>query len=44
VGCPETRKAVLIDPVLETIERDLATLQKLELELDYTLDTHMPIM
>lgn len=41
VGCPETRKAVLIDPVLETIERDLAALQKLELELAYTLDTHV---
>src|SRR3546814_7358854 len=30
LGCPETRKAVLIDPVLETIERDLAALQELE--------------
>lgn len=41
VGCPETRRAVLIDPVLETIERDLAALQRLELQLAYTLDTHV---
>lgn len=41
LGCRETRKAVLIDPVLETIDRDLATLQELELELAYTLETHV---
>ena len=41
LGCPETRKAVLIDPVLETIERDLAALQELDLELAYTLETHV---
>jgi glyoxylase-like metal-dependent hydrolase (beta-lactamase superfamily II) len=41
LGCPETRKAVLIDPVLETIDRDLAALQELELELAYTLETHV---
>ena len=29
LGCPETRKAVLIDPVLETIERDLAAITTL---------------
>src|SRR5204863_240448 len=40
LACPETRKAVLIDPVLETIERDLAALQELDLELAYTLETH----
>jgi sulfur dioxygenase len=41
LGCPETRKAVLIDPVLESIERDLAALQELHLELAYTLETHV---
>ena len=41
LGCPETRKAVLSDPVLETIERDLAALQELDLELAYTLETHV---
>lgn len=41
LGCRDTRKAVLIDPVLETIERDLGELQELELELAYTLETHV---
>ena len=41
VACPDTRKAVLIDPVMEAIERDLDALQKLQLELAYTLDTHV---
>ena len=41
LGCSETRKAVLIDPVLETVERDLAAIQALELELAYTLETHV---
>lgn len=40
-GCPRTGKAVLLDPVLETIDRDLAALQDLELELEYTLETHI---
>lgn len=38
---PETREAVLLDPVVETVERDLAVLQELELTLAYTLDTHI---
>lgn len=41
LGCPDTGLAVLIDPVLETIERDLATLEALGLRLAYTLDTHI---
>lgn len=41
IGCPETRKAVLIDPVMETVERDLAALQDLGLELAFTLETHV---
>ena len=40
-GCPETRQAVLLDPVLETIERDLGVLQQLGLRLAYTLETHI---
>ena len=40
-GCRQTGKAVLLDPVLETIDRDLAALQELELELEYTLETHI---
>lgn len=40
-GCPETRQAVLLDPVLETADRDLALLQELGLRLAFTLDTHI---
>ncbi len=29
LGCPDRRKAVLIDPVMESLERDLAILQEL---------------
>lgn len=38
---PQTREAVLLDPVLETVERDLAALQELGLTLAFTLDTHI---
>jgi len=41
VACEDTREAVLIDPVLETVERDLALLQQLKLTLKYTLETHI---
>lgn len=41
VGCEETREAALIDPVLETAERDLALLEELGLTLKYTLETHI---
>lgn len=38
---PQTREAVLLDPVLETVDRDLGLLQELELTLACTLDTHI---
>lgn len=38
---PVSREAVLIDPVLDTIDRDLALLRELDLELVYTLETHV---
>ena len=41
VACDETREAALIDPVLETVERDLALLQELGLSLKYTVETHI---
>jgi len=41
ISCPDTGVAALIDPVLETVERDLALLQRLGLTLDYTIDTHV---
>lgn len=40
LACAETRQALLIDPVLDTVERDLTVLQQLDLKLMYTLDTH----
>jgi len=41
LACAETREAMLIDPVLETADRDLALLKELGLELKYTLETHI---
>lgn len=40
LGCSETGKAALIDPVIDTVERDLKILDELGLELAYTIDTH----
>lgn len=40
-GCRETGQAVLLDPVLETVERDLAVLQQHGLILSHTLETHI---
>lgn len=41
LGCPETGAAVLIDPVLETAERDLAAVHELGLRLAWTVETHV---
>ena len=41
LGCEETGWAVLIDPVIVTMERDLAEIRLLGLTLAYTLDTHI---
>lgn len=41
LGCEATRQAVLIDPVWETVDRDLAVLRGLGLSLAYTLETHV---
>jgi len=38
---PETGEAVLIDPVLEQVERDVALVNELGLKVVYTLDTHV---
>ena len=35
LGCRATKKAVLIDPVLETVDRDVRILRQLGLELIY---------
>lgn len=41
LGCKETGKSVLIDPVIDTVERDLKVLKSLGLEPTYTLETHV---
>ncbi len=41
LACPDTMQTVLIDPVLETVERDLEILQNLGLKLTATLETHI---
>jgi len=41
VGCEQTGEAMLIDPVLETVERDLGVIRDLGLRLACTLETHI---
>jgi sulfur dioxygenase len=41
IGCEETGAAVLIDPVVNAMDRDLELLSKLQLRLDHTVDTHV---
>jgi sulfur dioxygenase len=38
---PQTREAVIIDPVLETVKRDLQLIRELDLKLLYILETHV---
>lgn len=40
LGDERTKRAVVIDPVRENVERDLTQLRELGLELVYALDTH----
>eukprot|EP00929_Paragymnodinium_shiwhaense_P015634 TRINITY_DN123732_c0_g1_i1.p1 TRINITY_DN123732_c0_g1~~TRINITY_DN123732_c0_g1_i1.p1 ORF type:complete len:775 (-),score=191.53 TRINITY_DN123732_c0_g1_i1:70-2394(-) len=40
LGCPVQKEAVLIDPVLEKVDRDLAAIDKHGLTLKYVLNTH----
>lgn len=41
VADPASKKAVLIDPVREQVDRDLKLIEELGLELVYALDTHV---
>jgi sulfur dioxygenase len=41
VACPDSGDAVLIDPVLDAVTRDLSVVQQLGLNLRVTLDTHV---
>lgn len=38
---PVTKDAIIIDPVLETVDRDLRLIQELDLKLLYILETHV---
>jgi len=39
--CDKTKKCLLIDPVLEQVDRDLELVAKLGLRLEYVLETHV---
>lgn len=41
LACQETGQAILIDPVIVSMERDLAEISRLGLTLAYSLDTHI---
>ncbi|GAA3952838.1 MBL fold metallo-hydrolase [Allohahella marinimesophila] len=41
IGCDDTGQAVLVDPVINSLQRDLDEVQKLGLKLTHTLDTHI---
>ena len=41
ISCQEKQEAILIDPVLETLSRDLRILETLDLKLVYAIDTHI---
>ncbi|CEF66510.1 Persulfide dioxygenase ETHE1, mitochondrial [Strongyloides ratti] len=41
IGCEKTRNAVIIDPVLETVERDVKYVKELNLNLVYGINTHV---
>ena len=38
---PETLEGIIIDPVIETLERDLKMIRELGIRLKYTVDTHV---
>ncbi|KRZ80981.1 Persulfide dioxygenase ETHE1, mitochondrial [Trichinella papuae] len=40
LGCPKTREAILIDPVIEMVDRDLQIIHELRLKLKYAGNTH----
>lgn len=41
IGCEQTGQAILIDPVIATMDRDLAEIQRLGMTLAYSVDTHI---
>ncbi|GAB5500141.1 MAG: MBL fold metallo-hydrolase [Pseudohongiellaceae bacterium] len=40
-GCEDSGQAILVDPVIPTMERDLALLHELQLKLAMTVETHV---
>jgi glyoxylase-like metal-dependent hydrolase (beta-lactamase superfamily II) len=41
VGDADTREAIIIDPVLETLDRDIKLIEELDLKLLYSVETHI---
>ncbi len=41
IACPDTSRAALIDPVLETFDRDMQVVRELGFQLAYTIETHI---
>ena len=41
IACPDSGETAIIDPVLETVQRDLSVLQSMGLKLTHTIDTHI---
>jgi sulfur dioxygenase len=41
LSCTKTKEGVIIDSVLENVERDLNILKELDIFLKYTIDTHI---
>ena len=41
ISCKNKKEAVLIDPVIETLDRDLQIINSLGLKLTYAIDTHI---
>ncbi|VDK34925.1 unnamed protein product [Taenia asiatica] len=41
IGDPSSRRAVLIDPVLETVQRDAKVVRELDLDLRFVINTHV---
>lgn len=41
LGCQDTGQAILVDPVIVTLERDLAEINSLGLTLAFTVETHI---
>lgn len=41
LACPDTGASAIIDPVIDTVERDIRVLQSLGLTLHYTIETHI---